>query len=90
MNEEELFKGRWDLDDLERIDPELHEALLDQERMLAEHQAAMARGWAAALRRMEEAEIEQAKAVFPGAMVTASQEKPRLPVVGENTDATEY
>ena len=67
MNEEELFKGRWALEDLEQTDPELHEALLDQERMLAEHQAAMLRGWAAALKRMEDAEIEKARAVFPDA-----------------------
>ena len=72
----ELFMSRWDLDDLKQIDPGLHEALLDQESMLAEHQAAMLRGWAAALRRMEDNEIERAKAVFPGATVTGVREKP--------------
>jgi hypothetical protein len=71
----ELFMSRWDLDDLKQIDPELHEALLDQESMLAEHQAAMLRGWAAALKRMEENEIERAKAALPGATVTSIREK---------------
>lgn len=75
--------SRWDLDDLKQVDPDLHEALLDQESMLAEHQAAMLlhraaaqRGWAAALKRMEENEIEKAKAAFPGATVTGVREKP--------------
>ena len=66
---EELFRGRWGLDDLLRVDPELHEALLDQQSMLARHAEAMQRGWQAALRRMEDAEIEQAKAVFPDAVI---------------------
>ncbi len=69
--------SRWDLDDLKQIDPELHEALLDQESMLAEHQAAMRRGWAAALKRMEENEVERAGQVFPGATVTSVREKNR-------------
>ena len=73
----ELFMSRWDLDDLKQIDPELHEALLDQESMLAEHQAAMLRGWAAALKRMEDNEIERAKQVFTGATVTSVREKNR-------------
>lgn len=77
MNEKELFMSRWDLDDLKQIDPELHEALLDQESMLAEHQAAMRRGWAAALKRMEENEVERAGQVFPGATVTSVREKNR-------------
>jgi len=72
----ELFMSRWDLDDLKQIDPELHEALLDQASMLAEHEATMLRGWQAALRRMEEAEIEQVEQVFPGATVTSVREKP--------------
>ena len=76
MNEKELFMSRWDLDDLKQIDPELHEALLDQESMLAEHQAAMLRGWAAALKRMENNEMERARQVFPGATVTSVREKP--------------
>jgi hypothetical protein len=61
------FEGRWTLRSLERVDPELHEALLDQQRMfdaaivrggsaeIDEHGAAMIRGWAAAVRRMVEA-----------------------------------
>jgi anion-transporting ArsA/GET3 family ATPase len=69
MSAEDLFKSRWSRDDLKQIDPELHMALIDQEEMLAEHRAAMQRGWAAALKRMEDAEIEQAKAVFPDAVV---------------------
>ena len=69
--------SRWDLDDLKQIDPELHEALLDQESMLAEHQAAMQRGWAVALKRMEDEEIERAKQVFPGATATSVREKTR-------------
>jgi len=73
----ELFMSRWDLDDLKQIDPELHEALLDQESMLAEHQAAMRRGWAAALKRMEDEEIERTKQVFLGATVTSVREKIR-------------
>jgi len=73
----ELFMSRWDPDDLKQIDPELHEALLDQESMLAEHQAAMLRGWAAALKRMEDNEIERAKQVFTGATVTSVREKNR-------------
>jgi len=77
MSEKELFMSRWDLDDLKQIDPELHEALLDQESMLAEHQAAMLRGWAAALKRMEDNEIERAKQVFTGATVTSVREKNR-------------
>jgi len=76
MNEKELFMSRWDLDDLKQIDPELHEALLDQESMLAEHHAAMLRGWAAALKRMENNEMERARQVFPGATVTSVREKP--------------
>jgi len=67
---------RWDLDDLKQIDPELHEALLDQESMLAEHRAAMQRGWATALKRMEDNEIERARAALPGATVTSVREKP--------------
>ena len=67
---------RWDLDDLKQVDPELHAALLDQESMLAEHQAAMLRGWAAALKRMEDEEIERAQQVFPGTTVTSVREKP--------------
>ena len=73
----ELFMSRWDLDELKQIDPELHEALLDQESMLAEHQAAMRRGWAAALKRMEDEEIERTKQVFLGATVTSVREKIR-------------
>ena len=69
--------SRWDLDDIKQIDPELHEALLDQESMLAEHQAAMLRGWAVALKRMEDNEIERAKQVFTGATVTSVREKNR-------------
>jgi hypothetical protein len=69
------FMSRWSLDDLEQIDPELHAALLDQESMLAEHQAAMARGWQAALKRMEDNEIERARQAFPGATVTSVREK---------------
>ena len=75
-DDEELFMSRWDLDDLKQIDPELHEALLDQESMLAEHQAAMQRGWAAALKRMEDEEIARARQVFSGATVTSVREKP--------------
>lgn len=71
----ELFMSRWDLDDLKQVDPDLHEALLDQESMLAEHRAAAQRGWAAALKRMEDHEIERAKQVF-GATVTGVREKP--------------
>ena len=67
--------SRWSLDDLEQIDPELHAALLDQESMLAEHQAAMQRGWAAALKRMEDEEIARARQAFPGATVTSVREK---------------
>ena len=73
----ELFISRWSLDDLEQIDPELHAALLDQEAMLAEHQAAMRRGWAAALKRMEDEEIARARQVFSGATVTSVREKTR-------------
>ena len=73
----ELFLERWTLDDLEQTDPELHEALLDQERMLAEHRAAMLRGWQAACQRMEDAEVARALAVFPGATVTGIREKLR-------------
>jgi len=71
----ELFMSRWDLDDLKQVDPDLHEALLDQERMLAEHQAAAQRGWAAALKRMEDHETLRAKQVL-GATVTGVREKP--------------
>jgi hypothetical protein len=69
VSAEDLFKSRWSHYDLKQIDQELHEALIDQEEMLAEHQAAMRRGWVAALKRMEDAEIEQAKAVFPDAVI---------------------
>lgn len=40
------------------------------------HGAAMVRGWQAATRVLEEAEIEKAKAALPGATVTGVREKP--------------
>lgn len=39
------------------------------------HGEALCRGWAAANRRMEEAEIAKAKAIFPGAKVTRVRDK---------------
>jgi hypothetical protein len=78
---EMIFKKRWTIDDLEQIDPELHEALAEQQQMLAEHQAAMLRGWAAALKRMEDHEVEQAKAIFPGATVIGVRRKNSTPNV---------
>lgn len=66
---QEQFMSRWSLDDLLKVDPELHAALIDQQNMLAEHQAAMLRGWAAVLRRMEDEETLRARAVFPDAVI---------------------
>jgi hypothetical protein len=75
---QELFMSRWSLDDLLRVDPELHEALLDQRCQLEDavgeedielHAGAMERGWVAALKRMEDEEIARARAVFPDAVI---------------------
>lgn len=61
----EAFEGRWTMSALERIDSDLHEAVVDQQRMfnaalvigskhdVREHAEAMVRGYAAAVRRME-------------------------------------
>lgn len=62
------FVGRWKLETLKIIDPLMHEAIEDQQRMLHEaylqgsedeirqHGAAMCRGWRAAALTMREAE----------------------------------
>lgn len=59
------FEGRWTMSALKRIDADLHEALVDQQRMfnaaivtgskhdVREHAEAMVRGYAAAVRCME-------------------------------------
>jgi len=61
----EAFEGRWTMSALKRIDADLHEALVDQQRMfnaalvtgskhdVREHAEAMVRGYAAAVRSME-------------------------------------
>lgn len=61
----ELFEGRWTLNALLRVDPDLHEALEDQQGRfheslstkndveIAEQGEAMCRGWAAAIQAME-------------------------------------
>ena len=83
----ELFLKHWSLADLQRVDPGLHEALLDQQRLLAEalapdevavHEAAMVRGWQAAVERMELNEIAKIKIVFPGAEVIATRDKHQM------------
>lgn len=81
----EQFALRWSLDDLLRVDPELHEALLDQQSLLdqavgeeeiALHEAAMQRGWQVVLRRMEDDQIERARAVFPEAQIRIREKRP--------------
>ena len=79
--------GGWGPDRLRKLDKELSEALEEQRDLLLDavksgddeqiriHGEAMIRGWAAANRRMEEAEIEKAKAIFPGATVIGVREK---------------
>ena len=84
---EQIFLKHWSLVDLRRVDPGLHEALLDQQRLLAAalapdevavHTAAMARGWKAAVERMELNEIAKIKIVFPGAEVIATRAKHQM------------
>ena len=64
------FESRWTLRSLRRIDPELHDRLLDQQSLyhqalvtgdaaeVEEQSAAMCRGWAAVTRTMEAAGLE--------------------------------
>lgn len=64
------FESRWTLRALRRIDPELHDRLLDQQNLyhealvtgepgdVEEQSAAMCRGWAAVTRTMEAASVE--------------------------------
>jgi hypothetical protein len=75
------FRGRWETRALQALDPALFDDLAEQQRIFHEvqegddeeqillHGAAMIRGWEIALRRMEEAEIGRAKAVFPDAVI---------------------
>lgn len=63
------FESRWTLRALQRVDPDLHARLLDQQSLyhealvtgspedIAEQSAAMGRGWAAATRAMEAAGV---------------------------------
>lgn len=63
------FESRWTLQALQRVDGELHEALLDQQSLyhaalvtgtvedVEEQSAAMCRGWTAATRAMEAAGV---------------------------------
>lgn len=64
------FEGRWTFSALQRVDNDLHEAVVDQQRMfnaalvtgskrdVREHAEAMVRGYAAAVRRMEAASAD--------------------------------
>ena len=87
----ELFAARWSRHQLEAVDPELQQALDEQHAMYVEglnasvhqaeiHTAAMCRGWQAAVKRMEDEQIDRALAVFPGVTIRV-REKPDLPDV---------
>lgn len=65
----DAFESRWLMCSLKRVDPGLYDAIVDQRSMfnaavwsgkkndIAEHGAAMCRGWAAALARMDKDNI---------------------------------
>ena len=74
---EQAFRSRWRLSTLARINPDLHEALVDQIRLYEislvtgsddearEHSAAMVRGWRAACAALE-APLQDDDAYFVG------------------------